>query len=302
MNEQDERSKNATPIEPQIELGAHKRVRECASFEVVHEWLTNEALGKTVTEIARWLTQNDDDWRGVTVESARVMLTRYRDDLPRSAFIRRAWVEARDKLDERFSEVAELQRLCIMQLERLMKLLAFEDEAQFPAAQTGIEADKLARWLKDLLAMRQSLGLTRKEPERVEATVEHRENRRSENMREFLKRTMGWNDEQIDCWLDIPPCLVERSLQMNGGELQSLGASGRNQQSSSSPGDLDALVDSIDSPKKQEPQEASKPAANAYQAAMEKAGVPEDQREYGKRHEPQTVGLFSDSRLRRSRK
>jgi hypothetical protein len=285
MSEQDERSKNATPDGLSGAFGGgFKKLRESPLFAEVHEALTNEAIDVSVVDVARRLKSEDPAFSEMGVQSIRVELQRYKASLPKSEFIRRAWVEARDKLDERFSEVAELQRLCIMQLERLMKLLAFEDEAQFPAAQTGIEADKLARWLKDLLSMRQSLGLTRKEPEKVEATVEHREARKSEHMREFLKRTMGWTDEQIDRWLKIPPCVIERSLAMNAEELQSLGASGEKQRSSSS---------ELDTAPKQRPEEALKPAANPYQTAMEKAGIPKDQREYGKRRESQTaVGCF----------
>lgn len=142
---------------------AAKRIKQLPNFQEVHNRL---CAGVSCESIARWLQDDLGLATDVGYEGLVRQLYRYRKHIPIDERKGRPVALLHERVKEqnhRVNTLEELNKLYEFQIQRLDKLISIEDRMQQGLmGQTGTELDRAARYLNQIISLKERLGLIKK--------------------------------------------------------------------------------------------------------------------------------------------
>lgn len=168
------------------------KLRALRCFPEIHERIRQ---AWPMTEVARWIQEDREEYTDVTRAGLLVVLRRYSASIPAFQKVEhrlpQAFVDAKERLEKGLDEINELEELYRLQMNRVK--IDYEKEQQisklFPTMSTEIrEARNL---LEALLKMKQELGLLKSAPQEhnVNITAEI-EGQLTEDVAQFASEAM----------------------------------------------------------------------------------------------------------------
>lgn len=153
-------------MKPKGRQAGFEKLRAIRCFEEMHERVRG---GWPLSELARWIQEDKEEYQDVTRQGLLTVLKNYRASIPPGELVAKRLPKdhqrAMDKLEAGIDEVNELEELYRLQMERV-KIDATTEKAINKLLPSLSQEIKEARSLLESLAgLKQSLGINSRAPE-----------------------------------------------------------------------------------------------------------------------------------------
>jgi len=152
-------------MKPKARRDGHGKLRAMRCFQEVHERIRQ---GWPMTELARWIQEDKEEYLDVKRQALINVLKNYRSSIPPGELVEKrlpkAFVDAKKEIDSGIDELTELTELYRLQMERVK--IDFEKEKMIDKllpTMTG-EIKEARQLLESMIGVKDALGLTDKSP------------------------------------------------------------------------------------------------------------------------------------------
>lgn len=160
-------------IKPVGQSPGHEKLRQMKCFRQVHERICQ---GWPITEVARWVQEDQEEYTHVTRNALVMALRSYRQAIPAAEKVGKRlpkdFAEAKQELEDTIDEVRELEELYRLQMDRIK--IDYEKEQQisklFPSMTSEIKEARAL--LESMIAAKQAVGVYSQTPQEHNLNVE----------------------------------------------------------------------------------------------------------------------------------